>query len=100
MWIVLLWVLPRWNMRRQFRKQPGAHGARTLLLDSAGTHWHWNGGSSDIEWKNYIRWVEGQNQILLYTSPACFNILPKRTLETQQLDEVRGLLTQNIRPTK
>ena len=80
MWVLILAFLPRWTMGRQFTKQPGAHGPRTLLLDSSGAHWRWNGGSSDVEWKNYIRSVEGKNQFLLYTSPACFNILPKRVL--------------------
>ena len=79
-WIAILWILPRRSMRRQFLKQPGAHGPRTLLLDSTGAHWRWNGGSSEVEWKNYIRSVEGKNQFLFYTSPACFNILPKRAL--------------------
>jgi hypothetical protein len=85
-----------WTMRRQFRKQPGAHGPRKVLLDSSGAHWRWNGGSADVEWKNYIRSVEGRNQILFYTSPACFNIVPKRALETEQLSEVREMLKQNI----
>jgi hypothetical protein len=95
-WIAILWILPRWTMRRQFLKQPGAHGQRTLLLDSIGAHWRWNGGSSDVEWKNYIRSVEGKNQFLFYTSPACFNILPKRALAAAQLGEIRELLKQNI----
>jgi hypothetical protein len=95
-WIALLYILPRWTMRRQFRKQPGAHGPRKVLLDSSGAHWRWNGGSADVEWKNYIRSVEGRNQILFYTSPACFNIVPKRALETEQLSEVREMLKQNI----
>src|SRR5579885_322389 len=47
-WVGVLWLLPRWTMRRQFLAQPGAHGPRTLTLDSAGAHWRWNGGSSDI----------------------------------------------------
>jgi len=55
-------------MRRQFLQQPGAHGPKTLTLNASGARWKWNGASSDIEWKNYIR----------YTSPACFDILPKR----------------------
>ncbi len=100
MWILLLWWLPRWSMRRQFLKQPGAHGPRTLLLDASGAHWRWNGGSSDIEWKNYIRSVEGKNQFLFYTSPACFNILPKRALGAEQLREVRELLRQNIQAAR
>jgi hypothetical protein len=101
LWLVVLQgVIPRWYMRRQFTKQPGAHGPRTLTLDETGTHWRWNGGSSDVEWRNYIRSVEGANQILFYTSPACFNILPKRALEPEQLDEVRRLLAQNIQARK
>jgi hypothetical protein len=100
LWLGILWILPRWLMRRQFSKQPGAHGPRTVLLDASGAHWQWNGGSSDVEWKNYIRSAEGKNQILFYTSPACFNILPKRGLPTEQLNELRDLLKTNIPATK
>jgi hypothetical protein len=96
-WIAVLWFLPRRMMRRQFLKQPGAHGLRTLTLDDTGAHWRWNGGSSDVEWKNYIRSAEGKNQILFYTSPACFNILPKRAIEGDRLSELRTLLHQNIK---
>jgi hypothetical protein len=99
-WIAILWILPRWAMRRQFLRQPGAHGQRTVLLDASGVHWRWNGGSSDIEWRNYIRSVEGKNQILFYTSPACFNILPKRVIAAEQLSELRSLLVQNIQARK
>ena len=84
------------SARKQFLKQPGAHGPRTVVFDDAGTHWRWNGGSSDVEWKNYIRSVEGENQILFYTSPACFNILPKRAMTAEQLGDLRSLLDQNI----
>ena len=99
-WIVLLWVFPRWNMKRQFRNQPGAHGPRTLILDNDGVRWRWDGGSSEVAWKNYIRWVEGKQQILFYTSPACFNILPTGELEAARLSELRELLKQNIQSAK
>jgi YcxB-like protein len=99
-WIILLWALPRWTMRRQYRNQPGAKGPRTLLLDAEGAHWRWNGGSADVVWKNYIRWVEGKHQILFYTSPACFNILPTREVQSAQLTEIREMLKQNIQGAK
>jgi hypothetical protein len=99
-WIAILWILPWWSMRRQFLGQPGARGTRTLTLDTSGAHWRWNGGSSDVEWKNYIRSVEGKNQILLYTSPVCFNILPKRAILPELVDPLRELLKQNIRAAK
>jgi hypothetical protein len=96
LWIGVLRVLPRWNARRQFLKQPGAQGSRTVLIDASGVHWRWNGGSSDIAWKNYVRSLEGKNQFLLYTSPACFNIIPKRNLTPEGLLELRALLKQNV----
>jgi len=70
------------------------------MLDDTGVHWRWSGGVSDIEWKNYIRALEGKNQILFYTSPAAFNMLPKRALTAEQLTEVRQLLAQHIPATK
>ncbi|MGA7239662.1 MAG: YcxB family protein [Bryobacteraceae bacterium] len=99
-WIAILWVLPRWNMRRQFRKQPGAQGPKTVTFDADGAHWSWDGGSSDIAWKNYILWSEGKNQILFYTSPACFNILPTHGLPSEQIVDLRELLKQNIQVVK
>ena len=97
LWIAALWVIPLCSMRRQFLKQPGAHGPRTLNLDSVGAHWKWSGGSADVEWPNYIRSAEGRNQILFYTSPTCFNILPKRAIPADQLSSLRELLKQNVR---
>jgi len=99
--LILLWVgilrgVPRWNARKQFLKQPGAQGQRTVLIDDSGIHWRWNGGSSDIAWKNYVRSLEAKKQFLLYTSPACFNIIPKRVLTPEGLLELRSLLKQNI----
>jgi len=100
MGIAILWILPCWTMRRQFVKQPGAHGPRTVGLDASRAHWRWDGGSSDVEWKNYIRSAEGKNQILFYTSPACFNLLPKRVLAAEQLTEIQSLVQQNLQPRK
>ena len=96
-WFAILWLWPRWTMKQQFRKQPGAHGPRMVTSDADGAHWRWDGGSGDIAWKNYIGWVEGKNQILFYTSPACFNILPVQGMLPQQVIDLRELLKQNIR---
>jgi hypothetical protein len=93
LWIIVVEIFPRWNVRRHFTKQPGAHGPRKLMLDASGAHWRWNGGSADVEWRNYICSTEGANQILFYTSPSCFNILPKRAFN----QDLRALLAQNIR---
>jgi hypothetical protein len=96
LWSACIWLWPWWFMRRQFLKQPGAHGPRTVTLDEAGVRWKWSGGASEIDWKNYIRYVEGKNLILFYTSPAAFGILPKRSLSHEQLNDLRGMLKQFI----
>jgi len=95
-WIWMVRIFPRWNARKQFLRQPGALGPRSVSMDATGVHWRWNGGSSDILWKNYVRTLEGRAQFLLCTSPVCFNIIPKRALTQEGLLEVRGLLKQNI----
>jgi YcxB-like protein len=95
-WLAILFFLPRWNAGRQFDKQPGAHGIKTVLFDDTGVHFRWDGGSSDLGWKHYVRWLEGKNQILLYPSPILFNVISKRGVSPERLAEIRLLLAEHI----
>jgi hypothetical protein len=52
--------------------------------------------SSQQSWKSYLRSVESKECFLLYTSPGCFNIVPKRVLQPAQVDELRELLRTHI----
>lgn len=97
-WTFFLWGQPWLAARSQFGKQPSAQGPRTMLLGDAGIHWTWNGGSADIQWRNFVRFLESKNQFLLYSSPACFNIIPKRALTTDQIDTFRKLVAENMLP--
>lgn len=92
----LMWGSPWWSARLQFRKQPAAQGRQTVLLDADGVHGRGDTGQSDVEWRSFIRWLECKNQILIYSSPVYFIIIPKRALTPDQLTEIRGLLAQNI----
>jgi hypothetical protein len=94
-----LFVAGPWRAsRRQFREQPAAQGPWTLLIDYNGVHARWDGGSSDVEWKTYIRSRETSNLILLYMSSGTWGIIPKRALDPSQLTELRALLAQNVKP--
>ena len=95
-WSFFLWISPWLGARTQFRKQPSAQMLKTLLVDDSGVHWRWDGGSADIDWKNYLKWQESKTQFLLYTSPVLFNMIPKRILTQDQVSEARLLLSENI----
>jgi YcxB-like protein len=71
-------------------------GSEKMSLDSAGVHWRWNGGSADMEWRNFIRFQETRTQFLLYSSPACFNIVPKRAFTLDQMGAFRQLVAENL----
>lgn len=97
LWGGLFWLYPRWFAHNQFSNQPSAQSERVLDVGSTGVNWQWDGGSATIDWKNMVRFVEGSNLFLLYSSPSCFNIIPKRALSTEQTVELRGLLASHIR---
>jgi len=96
LWSYLLWASPWLSARTQFMKQPSAQGQRTASFDGNAVHWQWDGGSSVVEWKTYMRWMESKNQILLCSSPIQCGIVPKRALNAEQLSELRTLLTEKI----
>lgn|GEM_PF-770499 len=98
MWGGLMWASPWWSARNQFFNQPGAQGPRTMTVDSSGLHWRWNGGSADIEWKNFTRFQETKNQFMLFSSPVCFNIVPKRALTAEQSITFRRLVREKLPP--
>ena len=98
-WAILMWGTPWWSARTQFLQQPAAHGSRTMTLDGSGIHWRWKGGQADVEWRNFIRFLECKTVFLLYTSPACFNIVPKRAFVSGETDSFRGLLQEKLGAT-
>lgn len=95
-WMFIFWGSPWLAARSQFWKQPSAQGPRTLLLDAAGIHWQWSGGSADVEWRHFVRFQETKNQFLLYSSPAIVNVVPKRALTLDQMVAFRQLITENL----
>jgi hypothetical protein len=67
-----------------------------MTLNDSGIHWLWKGGQADVEWTNFIRFLESKTLFLLYTSPACFNIVPKRAFAPGETDSFRALLQEKL----
>lgn len=98
-WAMLIWAAPWWSARSQYLQQPRAQGPRTMTLDGSGVHWQWKGGQADVQWTNFIRFLESKSVFLLYTSPACFNIVPKRAFAPEETKSFRDLLQEKVGDT-
>lgn len=98
-WAIFIWGAPWWSSRVQFQQQPAVQGSKTMTLDGSGIHWQWRGGQADVEWTNFIRFLESKTVFLLYTSPVCFNIVPKRALTPGETDSFRRLLQEKLGAT-
>ena len=70
-----------------------------MTLDGSGIRWRWKGGQADVEWTNFVRFLESNSLFLLYTSPACFNIVPKRAFAPGETELFRGLLQEKLGAT-
>jgi hypothetical protein len=95
-----VWIGTGRNYRRvaksQFTKNPALRQPRTVEITSDGIKTDAGIASGDTRWAAYLNFVESDKVFLLYTSPGCFVIIPKRVLQTSQTDELREILQTHI----
>jgi hypothetical protein len=84
------------SARNQFAKNPALRGPRRVEFNDDGVTTDAGIASSQARWKAYLRYVESKDTFLLYTSPACFVIVPKRVLQPEQVIELRRLFQTHI----
>jgi YcxB-like protein len=60
-----------------------------MTVDGLGVRWRWQAGQA-VEWKNLTRFLESETLFLLYTSSACFNIVPKRAFAQGEAESFSG----------
>ncbi len=84
------------SARSQFAKSPAVRDPRRIEFNDDGVTTDAGIASSQVSWKAYLRYVESKDTFLLYTSPACFIIIPKRVLQPEQVTELRELIQTHI----
>ncbi|HEX3103218.1 MAG TPA: YcxB family protein [Terriglobales bacterium] len=84
------------SARSQFAKSPALREPRRVEISDDGVKTDSGIASSQVSWKGILRYVESSDTFLLYTSPACFAIVPKRVLQPEQVTELRELLPNHI----
>ncbi len=84
------------SARSQFVKNPALRVPRRVEFNDDGVTTDAGIASSQASWKAYLRYVESKDTFLLYTSPACFAIIPKRVLQPEQVNDLRRLLQTHV----
>ena len=84
------------SARSQFAKSPALRDPRRVEFNEDGVTTDAGIASSQVSWKAYLRYVESKDTFLLYTSPACFVIVPKRVLQPEQVTELRELIQTHL----
>jgi hypothetical protein len=84
------------SARNQFVKIPAVRGPRRVEFSDDGVNTDAGIASSQLSWKALLRYVESSDTFLLYTSPGCFAIVPKRVLQPEQVNELRRLLQTHV----
>ncbi len=84
------------SAKAQFTKNPALREERRVEASDQGIKTDAGVASSQLTWKAYMRFVETTDFFLLYTSPACFVIMPKRAFQPVQVGEFRNLLKSHI----
>jgi hypothetical protein len=84
------------SARSQFAKNPVLREPRRVEFSDEGVKTDAGIASSQVSWKAFLRYVESADTFLLYTSPACFVVFPKRVLQPEQVDELRRLFQTHI----
>ena len=94
-WIGMGWTY--WlSARNQYAKNPSLRQPRRVEINGDGVKIDAGIASSQHSWQAYVRYVEAKDSFLLYTSPTSFNIIPKRVLQPEQVNELRETLKSNI----
>jgi hypothetical protein len=95
-WAYCLWYAPRYAARKMITGSPSASLPHIAEMSEDGLYFRTSGGESRLTWNLIIGWVEVERVFALFLSPLTFFPIPKRALTSQQQDELRRLLNNNI----
>ncbi|MEZ2407864.1 hypothetical protein GGC47_003910 [Bosea sp. OAE752] len=91
--LIVLLLGPR-AARRNFRVVPAFQAPLHYRWDEEGLTSETTSGHAMNRWPIYRRWLENERLLLLWPHPATYQILPKRALEPEQVEDLRRFLSQ------
>jgi hypothetical protein len=94
---IVLWPWLGISFRRQFRKIRALQLPIHLDADENGILYTNGNGQSKSSWEALEDWREAKGCFMLYTQPNLFFVLPKRSMEPQQILAFRELVSSKVR---
>jgi Flp pilus assembly protein TadB len=86
-------------LRRKFNMQKDLSARFDMELSEEALSVNGPQGRALTPWNNFLKWAEGREMVLLYSSNSVFQMLPKRLFASQgELQFLRAQLTRNSVP--
>ncbi|NEU14668.1 YcxB family protein [Methylobacterium sp. BTF04] len=76
-------------MLRHFHQQKLLHDAFEITLDRTGVNSKNQRIQMRFDWKDYVRWREDNYIVLIYQSDISYQMIPKRAVSAEQLEDIR-----------
>jgi hypothetical protein len=87
---------PKKPVQKLFERASFSQTNVQLRIDESGWHDHTPGSSTSfVEWGGFINWVE-TDRMFIVLQRAAFNMVPKRVLTADQLNQLRELVGGHV----
>ena len=96
---IAVYEVPRFQIRRAMRRNPYMEGEIVLRLNDEGIEAIFSTGKSQLQWRAHTKYKETAHLFVLCMSSGRSMSIPKRVMSPQQVEELRGLLSERI-PSK
>ena len=94
--LVVRFVLIPNRVRKIFSQQKSLHQETEIAISEEGLILENQIGNAMIPWKNFIKWLEDDDVLLLFHSDLLMNMIPKRDIPNKDvLDKIYIYLSQN-----
>ena len=95
-WGLFLLFQLRLSMKNSFKKNFAGQSETTMSASDSGLDFINSKLDSSLKWSAYVAYAESANLFLLYTQANIFNLIPKRALTADGVDDFRALLQRHV----
>jgi len=88
--------LTRRKQKKMYQSAPAMHGPLSAEFEDSGVRFSGPNHNGFLGWQNYARFSEDPRCFLLWQPTKVFNLIPKRHLSSQQVEELSSLLRTHV----